>query len=316
MLAEVLWQTGRRVFCHRVTILMYHGITAKPIPFYNWCQVSVEEFEQQIEFVSKHYRVVPLSEVVVRLQKGLPIPPHTLCLTFDDGFRSVLTTALPVLTKHRLPATVFVVTGLMDTGEPPWPERLYLAVSSTDIPALDVDGRRFGLGTSEERTKAFEAILRNAKELPARKKEHWVGELIDNLGVTQVDLETSSIFATLKWEEVDVLRRSGLVEIGLHTHTHQILSRCSMEEQRSELGISAALARERWGEIDLFAYPNGQAGDFTDDTKELLRDLGFRCGLTTIDGLNRRRPDLFELHRVGIGRGASPWSTKKALSGF
>jgi len=105
------------------------------------------------------------------------------------------------------------------------------------------------------------------------------------------------------------------VEIGLHTHTHQILYRCSPAEQRSELEISTNLARKHWEGVDLFAYPNGQPGDYSSSTKHLLREMGFRCALTTIHGLNGRRPDLYELRRVGIGRGAPLWFMKKRLSG-
>lgn len=293
---------------------MYHGIATKPLPLYNWCQVSVEEFDRQLDFLSRNYRAMPLSEVVLRLRNGLQIPSRALCLTFDDGFRSVLTTALPILEKYDLPATVFVVTGLMDSGEPPWPEQLYLAISNTSVPTLEIDGRRLDMRTTEERATAYEWLLLRAKALPAREKSLFVDHLLFRLGTVDAGPEASSTSATLTWDEVEILRRSGLVEIGLHTHTHQILSRCSPAEQRSELEISTHLARKHWGGVDLFAYPNGQPGDYSSSTKHLLREMGFRCALTTIHGLNDRRSDLYELRRVGIGRGAPLWSVKKRLS--
>ena len=36
---------------------------------------------------------------------------------------------------------------------------------------------------------------------------------------------------------------------------------------------------------DSFAYPNGRAGDFNDETSWLLEGLAFSCGLTTVNGL-------------------------------
>lgn len=64
---------------------------------------------------------------------------------------------------------------------------------------------------------------------------------------------------------------------------------------------SRDVLRERLGTADLFAYPNGGPGDFSGATKRLLVELGYRCGLATIPGLNRVGADLFELRRVGVG---------------
>jgi peptidoglycan/xylan/chitin deacetylase (PgdA/CDA1 family) len=104
---------------------------------------------------------------------------------------------------------------------------------------------------------------------------------------------------------VDALRATGLVEFGSHTHTHPILSRCSLARQEHELRASRDVLRERLGRADLFAYPNGSRADFTSATQDLLRRLGYRCGVTTIPGLNRRGRDLYELRRVHVGADTS-----------
>jgi len=45
-------------------------------------------------------------------------PSKAFAVTFDDAFRSVLTSALPILDRYELPATVFAVTRFADSGEP------------------------------------------------------------------------------------------------------------------------------------------------------------------------------------------------------
>jgi peptidoglycan/xylan/chitin deacetylase (PgdA/CDA1 family) len=58
------------------------------------------------------------------LHQALSDPPaeKTVAVTFDDGFRSVATLALPILRRYGLPATVFVATDYVGTGEPMrWP---------------------------------------------------------------------------------------------------------------------------------------------------------------------------------------------------
>lgn len=56
------------------------------------------------------YRVEPAEEIVRRLARGEPLQPKTVLLTFDDGFSDNCDLALPVLRKHRFPATVFLVS--------------------------------------------------------------------------------------------------------------------------------------------------------------------------------------------------------------
>jgi peptidoglycan/xylan/chitin deacetylase (PgdA/CDA1 family) len=51
-------------------------------------------------------RIVPISALLA----GGASPHDRVALTFDDGIRTVRTAALPVLARHRLPATVYVVS--------------------------------------------------------------------------------------------------------------------------------------------------------------------------------------------------------------
>lgn len=50
-----------------------------------------------------------------------PDTQHAVALTFDDGMRSVLQHALPVLRDHGVPAHVFVATRAID-GDGGWPQ--------------------------------------------------------------------------------------------------------------------------------------------------------------------------------------------------
>ena len=93
---------------------------------------------------------------------------------------------------------------------------------------------------------------------------------------------------------------TGLIRFGSHTHTHPILSRCDAEAQRRELKLSRDILRERGLSWRLFAYPNGTAADFTAETKSLLQELEYNCGLATIPGLNNAPCDLFEVRRLNV----------------
>src|SRR4051812_8143961 len=101
---------GRHAQRRAIAIVMYPGGTDQPLPFYYWCQLAADEFSRQVDHLADHYTILHLDEVVERLRLGRPLPPQTACITFDDGFRNVATTAFPILQGRQIPSTVFLVT--------------------------------------------------------------------------------------------------------------------------------------------------------------------------------------------------------------
>jgi peptidoglycan/xylan/chitin deacetylase (PgdA/CDA1 family) len=72
--------------------------------------VTPENFEKHINFLkSKKYTFVTLAEVVAYIRGEITLPKKAAAITFDDGYKSVYQNALPILLKHKVPATVFVV---------------------------------------------------------------------------------------------------------------------------------------------------------------------------------------------------------------
>jgi len=93
-----------------VLVLCYHALSEA------WdADLSVRPgvFERQLELlVSRGYRGATFTEAVRLAPRG-----KTVAVTFDDGFRSVLELALPILDRLELPATVFAVTGFAREDE-------------------------------------------------------------------------------------------------------------------------------------------------------------------------------------------------------
>jgi len=64
------------------------------------------------------FRTLDLLEAVDCLQQGAPLPPRSLVITFDDGYRSVYEQAFPVLEHYGMCATVFLTVGEETSAEP------------------------------------------------------------------------------------------------------------------------------------------------------------------------------------------------------
>jgi peptidoglycan/xylan/chitin deacetylase (PgdA/CDA1 family) len=101
-------------------ILLYHRLARVPEglkpPTMN---VTPTRFREQLEgLLRSGYRFRPLRDVVASVLEGEPVPAKTAVLTFDDGYKNVYLEAWPVLRELGVPATVFVVTGYLDSPEP------------------------------------------------------------------------------------------------------------------------------------------------------------------------------------------------------
>lgn len=306
---------ARRARAGSLAILMYHGVTERPLEPFNWSQIDQDTFAEQIEFLAQHYTILPLREALDRQERGAPLPAAPAVVTFDDGFRSVRTQAFPILKKHGVPATVFLVSGQVGTGQPAWPEQLYHTVANTDCTQVTFAGREWPLGTNAERAATYRALAGRLKALDTDEKDAKLSALLQDLA-GPIPIPADSHLATLDWSEINELARGGLVDFGSHTHTHPILARCTPARQEQELRVSRDIIRERLGRCDLFAYPNGTRADFTPLTQRLLAELGYRCGLSTVAGLNRAHTDRFAMRRVNVGADADLGEFKLLMVGL
>jgi peptidoglycan/xylan/chitin deacetylase (PgdA/CDA1 family) len=113
---------GRTLFASRLdgvllrnaaVIVAFHRVQETVAPG-DGLTVSVRMFERHCEFLRRHFRVVPLPDIVEKLERGQPLH-RELAITFDDGYRDNFENAAPVLAKLSLPATFFIVSRWMGT---------------------------------------------------------------------------------------------------------------------------------------------------------------------------------------------------------
>src|SRR2546425_10943502 len=84
--------------------------------------LPIERFEEYIKYLTRHYRTVSLDTVIEECARGT-VQPYSAAVTFDDGFHEVFTLAAPVLRRHGVPASVFVVSDFVEGRLWLWPDR-------------------------------------------------------------------------------------------------------------------------------------------------------------------------------------------------
>jgi peptidoglycan/xylan/chitin deacetylase (PgdA/CDA1 family) len=106
---KILARSARGRRAGRTVVLCYHSVH----PSKRFASATPRLFEQQIEWLQEHCDIVPYDSIP-RLNspsyRGKPV----VAITFDDGYEDNYTYALPILLAHRIPATLFVTTGLID----------------------------------------------------------------------------------------------------------------------------------------------------------------------------------------------------------
>ncbi|WP_245839452.1 polysaccharide deacetylase family protein [Mycobacterium aquaticum] len=105
---------------------MYHSVSDSPAASIRGLSVRPKAFAEQVTYLARNgFTGLTFGELCRLRRSGEPLPQRPVVLTFDDGYADLVEEALPVLTSHGFPATVFITTGWLDdagqraAGTPP-----------------------------------------------------------------------------------------------------------------------------------------------------------------------------------------------------
>jgi len=260
-----------------VAVLCYHGVRpddldARNLPFRS-LHVRASEFEEHCSILSRLFHPISVQQWISNIKNGTSLPARPVLATFDDGYRNIFTVARPILERHQIPALIFACS------EPVIHRRLQW---------YDVVARVHGEGAVEELKKSPFAVFQS-------RQQEW-----------HQRAEESDPCALMTVDELRTLSKTPGFEIGGHSAEHPILSRLSREEQRKQIFENKA-ALESWTgrSVETFAYPNGGAGDYDENSVSLLRECGFKLAFTTRPGFATNEEPDFEKSRFFMVEGIS-----------
>ena len=83
-----------------------------------------------------------------------------------------------------------------------------------------------------------------------------------------------------------------------HTQYHPILPKCNKREARKEIFGSKEILENKYGlKINSISYPNG---NYSERDILLLKEAGYKCGITVDFGYNTIETDIFRLKRLDV----------------
>ena len=160
-----------------VPILVYHNIGSEAR---GRLVIAAKNFEEQMRYLkAQGYRVVSLREFYEFASLRRQLPRKTVVLTFDDGYKSFLQFAYPLLKELGFTGTLFVYTDYVGTGRN--------ALGWGELRQLDGEGFQV-----EAHTKTHSDLRRRPGEADGDYARRMQAELEQPLALFQRNLGRSS----------------------------------------------------------------------------------------------------------------------------
>jgi len=92
-----------------IIVLMYHDIREEPV-YGNSAIISAEAFRMQMQALQDAgFESVTFCDIIAFVDEGASLPPNPIVITFDDGYRSNLELAAPILEEFDKQAIINVI---------------------------------------------------------------------------------------------------------------------------------------------------------------------------------------------------------------
>lgn len=286
----------------RLVILCYHRVlpaSAKAAYFQPDLVVTPEALREHCAILRHVYEVLPLHEAWGALRSGSNRSRPLAAITFDDGYRDNHRYAAPILAKHGLRATFFVITDLVGADRPPWYDQLAALVAAYAKRGNDLrenpDVRRIlnhvpNTNDDPAAPTPYRAVVLSKRLSPDRREELLT--VLRALAGNEPTIASDDLI--MNWKELRDLADAGH-EIGSHTRTHPILPQLDDAALRDEIaGSRKSLEANLRRPVTSFCYPNG---DFDDRVEKAVADAGYECATAVEFGVNSANESPFRLRR-------------------
>lgn len=261
-------------------ILMFHGLGS---------DYPTDVFEAQMKFLSAHFRVVPLADLIDKVADRQSAPDREIALTFDDGLRNNFTLAYPILKKLGIPATFFVCPGVIDSGKWIWSHEMRQRLLSASASQQSAVTKVVGYDST-----CPDEFVEWMKTLPLERRVAVEDEIRGiTSGFVPSDDERER-FDPMSWDELCALSPD-LITIGSHSVNHPILTSIDESALRYEVRESRRMLEEKLGyPVRYFCDPNG-----INNQRVVAEICGtYEAALTTRQGFVAKGDDIWKLKRI------------------
>ena len=230
------------------------------------------------------YEIISIDEVC-RRAVTLAGRQRFVCLTFDGGYKDIITSAYPVLSRHRVPFTVYVPTAFPDgIGEAWWLALEQVIARDRRISLLmGRQERRFDVTGMAEKYELYDYLSRWMRSLEPAELSAAIKDLCTRYAV---DLAALSRESALDWGDLTKLAADPLVTLGGATVNFPVLSNMKDAAALKEMAMGKAVMETALRrEVRHFAYPFGDLQSWQRKHMVMAEQAGFVTAVSAIPGV-------------------------------
>ena len=263
------------------------------------------------------YDIVSMDEVC-RRAVTLPAKKRFVALTFDGGYKDVINSAYPVLSRHGAPFAVYLPTAFPDGLGEAWWLALDDMIAREQRISLVIDRkeRHFAARSTLEKFQTFEYLTTWLRTLSPPDLSFAINDLCKRYSVDLAELSRS---VSMDWDDLARLGADPNVTIGSATVNYPVLSNLGDADAQREMAMGRAVAEAAFHRpIKHFAYPFGDRDAFRRQHAEMAKETGLASAVTALPGVVEPKgySDLHALPRVAWdGRQRSLRMLRVTLSG-
>jgi peptidoglycan/xylan/chitin deacetylase (PgdA/CDA1 family) len=230
------------------------------------------------------FELVSMDEVCQRAVT-LASPGRFACLTFDGGYKDVMTQAYPVLSRHGVPFTVYVPTAFPDGLGEAWWLALEQIIARENRVSLMMDrsDRHFDIADISGKYQLYEFLSGWMRSLTPPELTAAINDLCKRYSV---DLAALSRGASMDWDDLAKLAADPNVTIGSATVNYADLSSLRDADALREMMMGRAVAQAAFHrDVRHFVYPFGDRAAFRRQHAVMAAEAGFASAASAIPGV-------------------------------
>ena len=282
-------------------------------------EITPEFLDRTIRALKRwKFDIVSMDEVC-RRAVTLASPRRFACLTFDGGYRDLMTSAYPLLAKHGVPFTVYLPTAFPDGLGEAWWLALEAVIARENRLSLVMDRQEqhFDIANTSEKYQLYDFLEGWMRSLSPSDLSSAINDLCKRYSV---DLAALSREASMDWGDLAKLAADPLATMGSATVNYPILSTLKDAVARREITMGRAVAEAAFHrDVRHFAYPFGDRASWRRQHAAMAAEAGLASAVSAISGVVEAegRTNLHALPRIAWdGRQRSLRVMRVILSGI
>lgn len=279
-------------FPRGLRVILYHHLADHSTELEKMLDVVTPPalFEAHVTRLLRDYEVVDLDCVL-----SGRLPRRALLITFDDGYRSILDIALPVLLRLGVPSVFFVSSAFLDPDALPLDNLLCWLE-----PRVGLDQLERAISGQAPRCRTIGELIDSVASVPVTRRAHLSNELAGRYSADQGRIRADS---RLFLDPDDLSRCASFgCEVANHTKSHVFCRSIATEAEGADEIVEhrAELEKLTGRPVRAFSYPYGNRQDATPLVERMLADSGHQASFLVESRPNHARHSGKPFNRVSL----------------